>query len=280
MAIRISIIAPIFSEEKGIPQLAEKLDALRQRLEPSYETEFVLVDDGSFDATLETVRKYFASTPRFRLVTHGRNCGAGAAIRTGFQNATGEILCTIDADCTFDPLDLPKLIWALEQQDSDIAVGSPYHPQGGVENVVPWRLLISRGCSWLYRRVTQTQLYSYTSFLRVYRRRVVETISFEADGFVAVTEILVRALHRGFRVVEVPVVLRRRLTGVSKMNVVWNTLTHLCLASQVLKWRFAARGGRTRAAETRNPARPRALLKECESAAPSDLPVLDRTRAG
>lgn len=238
MAKRVSVVVPLFNEEDGLELLADRLAFLRERLAPQYELECVLVDDGSQDRTQERLREHFNEASNVVTVSHGRNRGAGAAIRTGFQNATGEIVCTIDADCTFDPVDLVRLLRALEETDADIAIGSPYHPQGRVENVHPWRLFLSRGASWVYRRVCRGKLYSYTSFLRAYRRRVVERVPFEADGFVAVTEHLLRALNQDYRAVEVPVVLRRRVTGVSKMNVVRNVAAHLRLASRSLVWRF------------------------------------------
>ncbi len=238
MPSRISVIAPLFNEEQGIPRLAEKLARLREQLAPNYELECVLVDDGSRDRTFEVVDHWFRSAPLIVKVAHGSNRGLGAAMRTGFENATGSIVCTIDADCTFDPLELPKLLAAMEERNADIATGSPYHPEGGIENVVPWRLFLSQGASRLYRVICPGKLYSYTSLMRAYRKPVVERISFESDGFVAVTEILLRALNQGYKVVEVPTVLRRRATGVSKMNVARNILAHLGLASRVLVWRL------------------------------------------
>jgi dolichol-phosphate mannosyltransferase len=242
MPIRVSVIAPLFNEEQGIPRLAETLAKLRDQLRPKYELECVLVDDGSRDQTSEVVERCFRNTPHIVKVAHDCNRGLGAAMRTGFRNATGSIVCTIDADCTFNPLELPKLLTAMEEGNADIATGSPYHPQGGVENVVPWRLFLSQGASKIYRVICRGKLYSYTSIMRAYQRDVVERISFASDGFVAVTEILLRALNEGYKVVEVPMVLRRRATGVSKMNVGRNILAHLVLASRVLLWRFLPPG--------------------------------------
>jgi len=197
-------------------------------------------DDGSKDGTVRAVRNAFASFGKVRIVEHGHNRGAGAAMRTGFQQATGEILCTIDADCTFDPMEIPKLLEAMEQNHADIAIGSPYHPDGGVENVLPWRLLLSKGASVMHRSISRSKLYSYTSFLRAYRREVLQRVPFESDGFVAVTEILMKALLCGYSAVEVPTVLRRRVTGVSKMNVYRNVISHLRLGCSVLYWRLTA----------------------------------------
>lgn len=250
IAMLISLIVPLFNEEKGIPTLLERLGKLRDRLLPQYELECVLVDDGSRDDTVKTVRAAFAGFPNVVVLEHGRNRGAGAAMRTGFEGASGEILCTIDADCTFDPLEIPKLLEAIDHQKADIAIGSPYHPQGGVENVVPWRLFLSKGASIMHRSISRSKLYSYTSFLRAYRRSVLQNVPFESDGFVSVTELLMKALLMGYRAVEVPTILRRRVTGVSKMNVYRNIVSHLRLGCAVMYWRLTAGLSRQAASES------------------------------
>src|SRR5690349_10108940 len=110
MTLAISLIVPLYNEENGITTLKQRLSILQESLRPKYELECVLVDDGSKDGTVRAVRNAFASFGKVRIVEHGHNRGAGAAMRTGFQQATGEILCTIDADCTFDPMEIPKLL--------------------------------------------------------------------------------------------------------------------------------------------------------------------------
>jgi dolichol-phosphate mannosyltransferase len=198
----------------------------------------VLVDDGSKDGTTDEAKKCFASFPLVVHAKHDRNRGLGAAVRTGMENATGEVICTIDSDCTFDPLRIPEMLAIMERERVDIVTASPYHPQGGVENVLPWRLLLSKGASVVYRRVAACKLYSYTALLRAYRRQVVETVPFKSDGFSATTELLLRATQRGYRVAEIPMVLKSRLIGVSKMKVMYTIRMHIGLMTQALWWRL------------------------------------------
>ena len=150
--------------------------------------------------------------------THERNRGLGAALRTGFQRATGDVVCCIDSDCTYEPSEVLRLLETLQREGADIATGSPYHPQGKVENVILWRLWLSQAASWMYRRLAPGRLFTYTCMVRAYRRQVVESLVIASDGFVAVTEILLQALRSGYKVVEVPMVLHSRMTGVSKMK--------------------------------------------------------------
>jgi dolichol-phosphate mannosyltransferase len=238
---RVSVVAPMFNEKDSIPLLAQTLTRLRDRLAPDYELECVLVDDGSGDGSNDEARRHFASLSNVIILQHARNCGPGAAVRTGFAKATGQIVCTIDSDCTFDPLKIRPMLQQLETSKLDIVTASPYHPQGGVENVPPWRLLLSRGASVLYRRVCSCKLYTYTSFMRVYRREVIDTVRFNNNGFAAFTEILLRAAHQGYRIGEFPEVLKARASGTSKMKVLYTIRTHMSLMAQALWWRISSR---------------------------------------
>lgn len=236
---RVSVVAPLYNEKDGIPMLADTLSQLALRLAPKYEMECVLVDDGSKDGSFEEAKRCFASMPRVILVQLPYNQGPGAAVRNGFAKATGDYICTIDSDCTFDPLRIPLMLDVMETQKVDIVTASPYHPEGGVENVPAWRLLLSRGASFLYRRLCSVKLYTYTSFMRAYRREVIQTVGFDSNGFAAFTEILLRAAHRGYKVAEVPFVLKSRVIGVSKMKVMYTIQTHVEMMSKALWWRIA-----------------------------------------
>jgi dolichol-phosphate mannosyltransferase len=237
--MRVSVVVPFYNEVEGIPALAEKLAKLSADLPARYELECVLVDDGSQDGSETRARNCFAAFSHMVFAKHKQNRGLGAAMRTGFANASGEIVVAIDSDCTYDPLQIPRLLDALERSSADIATASPYHPEGGVENVIGWRLFLSRGASWMYRRVCANKLYTYTSMMRAYRRAVIENVGFESDGFAGVTEILLRASHQGYRIVEVPMMLRSRVTGVSKMKVARSMQMHLQLMARSLAWRLS-----------------------------------------
>jgi dolichol-phosphate mannosyltransferase len=224
----ISIIVPVFNEEAGIDYLSVRLAAVR-KLWPDRPVEFIFVDDGSSDETIAALRRVFANRPECAIVCHENNRGVGAAFRTGFGRAKGDILCTIDADCSYGPENLRLLVDALEREGADIAVASPYHPDAGVENVPRWRLMLSRGCSQLYRWTSPVRLYTYTSVFRAYRRRVFERVEFAEDGFVSAVEILIRAAEQNFRITEVPMTLQARKFGTSKMKVLRTIRQHLSM---------------------------------------------------
>lgn len=238
----ISIVVPFCNEADGLPRLAEGLVRLRNAVRPKYELEIVLVDDGSKDESRAFAETLFAHSSRVVIVAHERNLGLGAAIRTGWRRATGKIICTMDADCTYDPMEILKLLDALED-GAEVATGSPYHPQGQVVNAVGWRLFLSRGASLLYRWVSGEKLYTFTSLMRAYRRPVIEAVQFSENGFVSVAEILLRAIRAGYRVVEVPMALHTRVSGTSKMKIARTITKHLGLMARASLWRKS--GGRS-----------------------------------
>lgn len=235
----LSVVIPVYNEELGVDYLAERLNKLRQQWS-EYTLEFVLVDDGSSDRTPAELQRVFGSDPSCVILLHGQNRGVGAAFRTGFEKARGEIICTIDADCSYGPENLRLMVNRLKELSADIAVASPYHPDGDVEGVPRWRLALSRVCSLLYRICSPVKLYTYTSVFRAYRRAVVSAVPFEEDGFVSAAEILIRAAAKGFTIIEVPMILRGRKIGHSKMKVVRTIRQHLRLIGRLLSLRFDA----------------------------------------
>lgn len=225
----VSIVVPVYNEEAGVPQLRERLTALQAVWDQSVDLEFIFVDDGSSDRTGDRLREVFANEPRVRVLIHDRNRGIGAAFRTGFGQCRGSIVCTIDADCSYGPENLYHLVAALKSTPGDIAVASPYHPDGNVEGVPRWRLVLSRSCSAMYGLIAPVRLYTYTSVFRAYRSEVVRTVSFQEDGFVSASEILIRAAEAGYRVVEVPMTLHSRKIGQTKMKILRTIRGHLRL---------------------------------------------------
>jgi dolichol-phosphate mannosyltransferase len=226
----VSIVIPVFNEEDGIAQLKQKLLRLNDLLSERFELELVFVDDGSRDRTVLVLIDEFKRTGLlYKIVEHGVNRGVGAAFRSGFQQSSGSFICTIDADCSYSPDGLKQLLAALQSSRADIAVASPYHPDGGVEGVPGWRLLLSKACSLLYRIVCPVKLYTYTSIFRAYRADVVRNVRFESSGFVSAPEILIAAARRGYTITEVPLVLRGRAIGRSKMKIARTIGTHLSM---------------------------------------------------
>lgn len=228
--VRVSVIIPCFNEIDALPQLEQKLPPVLELVAKQHgRTELILVDDGSSDGTLGALREAVERGVfgrGARVVPHDRNKGLGAALRTGFQAARGEILVTTDADGTYDFGDLLGLL-ALLQPGVDVVTASPYHPEGLVAGVPAYRLVLSQGASFIYRALLDPSVYCYTAMFRAYRREVIEAVRFRSPGYLSMAEILSEALLAGFKVVEFPTVLTVRKYGQSKAKVARIIRDHL-----------------------------------------------------
>lgn len=232
--IRYSVIIPCYNEAEGIPHLREALRPAIDRLMAEGGVEVIFVDDGSTDGTGDLLRTAFADAPFVWVLTHPRNLGLGAALRTGFQAARGEIIITTDSDGTYPFEEILRMLRFMTE-DVDLVTASPYHPGGGIEGVPAWRRLFSFGASFLYRLILRSPVRTYTALFRAYRRRVLEAITIETDGYVAVAEIMAKAIRNGFRVAEYPTTLRVRRFGRSKMKILRTILAHLRLMARLAR---------------------------------------------
>jgi dolichol-phosphate mannosyltransferase len=230
----LTIVVPCFNEVDNVAGLVSDLRPVVERLRRDRTVELLFVDDGSSDGTAALLDDRFSAESDTRVIRLGRNRGLGAALRTGFQHASGEVIVATDSDASYAFVLIPKLLAALGP-GIDVVTGSCYHPDGGVENVPRYRLLLSRTASALYRVLVDASLHTYTCMFRAYRRRVLDTVPFESNDFLAVTELLVNAVRMGYAVRELPCTLRVRRYGTSKARVMRVARSHLAFQWQLLR---------------------------------------------
>jgi glycosyltransferase involved in cell wall biosynthesis len=231
--VAVSIIVPCFNEEAGLLDLHRKLQSVQVLLESKYDVRFLLVDDGSTDNTWKAITSLFQHEPNYILLRHSANLGIGAAIRSGILAATTEIVCSIDSDCSYDPVQLEKLLPMLTP-GVDLVTASPYHCDGEVYDVSRWRLFLSKTASHLYRRVLTHKLCTYTSCFRVYRRSRILNLSLRRQRFLAVAELIGKLDLQGCGIAECPARLTRRTHGVSKMKTARVVMGHVLLLAELL----------------------------------------------
>jgi len=248
--MKLSIIAPCYNEVENVAKLHDELLPVVEELviqgwkneaEENHSAEIIFVDDGSRDGTSVRLQEAFSnhnvSGVEYKFLKHKSNLGLGAAIRTGFTHADGDIVITVDSDGTYKFSEIPVLLGYLTS-GVDIVTASPYHPKGSVIGVPTYRLLLSRGSSLIYRFLVDWHLYTYTCLFRAYRSAVTKNICFKADDFLAGTEILVKALLKGYNAEEIPAALHRRMYGVSKARIAQTILSHLRFQAWILLQRI------------------------------------------
>ncbi len=234
----VSIVIPCYNEQESLPYLANTLRSVEAEMnERGYKPEVLFVDDRSKDATHALLNDLFGKDKNVRILQHETNQGVAAGIMTGIKAAKNEIVCSMDCDCTYDPHELVNMLELLKK-DVDLVTASPYHKDGGVRNVPGWRLFLSRGASFLYRRVLRSKLDTYTSCFRVYRRSAFVDTELSENGFLGVAEMLGRLDLAGGNIVEFPAVLEVRLFGISKMKTAKTVVGHLKLLSRLARIRW------------------------------------------
>jgi dolichol-phosphate mannosyltransferase len=244
--MNLSIVIPCYNEAQNIPLMETQLLPVLEQLgmgrggDSGCPVEVIFVDDGSEDETLARLEMLAAqvtssadSQPfNVRILSHGRNLGLGAAIRTGFAHAEGDVIVTTDSDGTYPFAEIPSLL-AYMEPGVDIVAASPYHPSGGVDGVGPFRLFLSQGASFLYRILLDWHIHTYTAMFRAYRRAVTAHVPSKADGFLMPAEFLAHAILMGYRIVEYPTVLHVRRHGQSKARVARIIVAHLGFQARV-----------------------------------------------
>ncbi len=230
---KISVVIPCYNETEALNYLSRTLKNVAEDLsENGFDASFIFIDDKSTDDTFEKLQQLFGNKDKFTILQHEKNLGVAAGIMTGLIAAETEIVCSMDCDCTYDPHELVSMI-PLLTEDIDMVTASPYHKKGGVRNVPEWRLFLSKGASWLYRRALSAKLSTYTSCFRVYRRSSVINLDVKEKGFLGVAEMLGKLDINGGKILEYPAMLDVRLFGISKMKTVNTIFGHLRLLSRL-----------------------------------------------
>ena len=222
MPRNIWIVIPTFNEAGNIERAvaaAQGALALVNDADPHV----LIVDDASPDGTGQIADRLAAAGPTVEVLHRTTRDGLGPAYLAGFARALeggAELICEMDADLSHDPADIPRLVAAIDA-GADLALGSRYVDGGAV---VEWglaRRMISRSACLYARAVLGLPIRDLTGGYKCFRRSVLESIdlaSVRSHGYVFQIELTLRAVRRGFRVVEVPITFRDREHGKSKMS--------------------------------------------------------------
>lgn len=198
----ISVVIPVFNEARTIREIVARV------WKTGLIREIVIVDDGSTDGTREILQE-MQQTDRVRVFLHDRNLGKGAAVRTGIQNATGEIVIIQDADLEYDPRDYPALIKPLEEGIADIVYGSRF--LGGARRpILFWNMVANKILTLVTNILYNNILSDMETGYKVFRRELIKDIPLHARRFEFEPEFTAKVLKRNIRIFEVPITFNPR----------------------------------------------------------------------
>ena len=199
MAPKLSIIMPCYNEEATLVQIVEKV------LDQPHSKELLIVDDGSSDRSREIIAELEAKHREVVGVLQPRNMGKGAALRAGFQHATGDIVLIQDADLEYDPADYAALIEPIERGVADVVYGTRFSSRPH-RVLFFWHMVANRLLTTMSNMVTDLNLTDMETCYKVFRREVIQSLVLEEDRFGIEPEMTIKlAAIRGLRIYEVPI---------------------------------------------------------------------------
>ena len=194
--MKLSVVIPVYNEVGTIREILKKVAAV------PLEKEVIVVDDGSTDGTRDILRD--DPGPGITVLMHDRNRGKGAALRTGFQKVTGDIVLVQDADLEYDPAEYPRLLGPIVEGKADVVYGSRF---GGETHRVLffWHHVGNRFLTTLSNMFTNLNLSDMETCYKVFRADLLRRLSFSSNRFGFEPEFTAKVAKLGCRIYEVPV---------------------------------------------------------------------------
>lgn len=195
--MKVSVIIPVYNEANTIDEILRRVEA------QEVASEILIIDDGSSDGTREKLHA-LNDHEHVRVIFHDQNQGKGAAVRTGIQNATGEVLLIQDADLEYDPRDYPALLQPIQEGIADVVYGSRF--LGGPRRTAMfWHMVANKLLTFMTNLLYNTILSDMETGYKVFKREIVDGMKLRANKFDFEPEFTAKILKRKVRVYEVPI---------------------------------------------------------------------------
>jgi len=233
--VRLTVVIPIYNEVATVERLLQRVREVPLWLE------VIAVDDGSTDGTRELLPQ-FEGTLIDTLVMHETNRGKGAALRTGFEHATGDVVVVQDADMEYDPREFPMLLHPILAGKADAVYGSRF--LGGPHRVLFfWHSIGNRVLTLLSNMFTDLNLTDMETCYKMVRRELLHSLPLSADRFGIEPELTARLAQSGARIYELPISYDGRSYEEGKkigwkdgVSALWCILKYNLLGSRPPRW--------------------------------------------
>jgi glycosyltransferase involved in cell wall biosynthesis len=196
-SLAVTVVIPVYNERDTIVEIVRRVQAV------GVHAEILIVDDFSTDGTRELLLE-LAHEPDIRVLMHGYNRGKGAALRTAFEQAGGDVIVIQDADLEYNPNDLPRLLEPIERGEADVVYGSRFleNAQQDPSRLHRWGNRLLTAASNL---TTGQHLTDMETCYKAFRREVLDEIDVEQNRFGFEPEITAKVSRLGYSIVELPI---------------------------------------------------------------------------
>jgi glycosyltransferase involved in cell wall biosynthesis len=199
---KLSVIIPVYNEIKTIHEILRRVEAT------GLVDEIVIVDDGSVDGSRELLQN-LDHEDKIRIFYHDHNQGKGKAVRTGIQNATGDLILIQDADLEYDPREYPNLLRPIQEGIADVVYGSRFLGAGR-RPVLFWNMVANKILTLTTNILYNNILTDMETGYKIFRRHIVQDMPLHAHGFEFEPEFTAKILKRKVRLYEVPITFNPR----------------------------------------------------------------------
>jgi len=207
--MKLSIIIPVYNEEATIAKLIDKVGAIN--LPKSVRKEIIVVDDASIDSSSEKASK----VKGIKLKRHKKNLGKGAAVKTGIEASTGEIIIIQDADLEYDPNDIPRLVKPIIDGKAKVVYGSrlknyPLKLFGKNKTPLITHFIGNKFLTFITNMLYGDDVTDMETCYKVFKKEVLDEIEINSKGFEFEPEITAKILKKGYEIYEVSIKVKPR----------------------------------------------------------------------
>ncbi len=200
--MKLSVVIPIYNEEHTLTKIVERVLAVDYGIA---ELEVVLVDDHSRDTSQQIGRQLEDQHEQVKFIRLPQNRGKGAAVRTGFNYATGDVVIIQDADLEYDPAEIPRLVHLIRDDIADVVYGSRFLSIGAHRVLYYWHYIANKLLTILSNLLTNVNLTDINVCYKAFRREVLDSITLYENGFGIDPELTAKVTGTKWRVYEVPI---------------------------------------------------------------------------